>query len=172
MHDALPQEAIGAEAPYTQIRFDINGSNNTTTAAQSVDGGPYFNYNAVSHVSYISWLDGRDRVLTHEYGHAWSMYYAYIVQQDSTLVAYVEARGLKDEPRVNSSSMTVERIAVAAGLLDGDRPIRRQIGVLQLHGRAIARRAAGADGHVLRCRGVVPVGRRRLDDPVIRLAAR
>jgi len=64
--------------------------------------GIYTDYNATSNVSYVSWLDG-DGELFHEYGHAWSLYNAYIVQQDPTLAAYLRARGLFGDPRIGTS---------------------------------------------------------------------
>jgi hypothetical protein len=70
-------------------------------AARS-NGGPYDQFTATSDVSYLSWLDG-DNELFHEYGHAWSLYFAYIVQQDPTMRAYLAARGLTGDVRLNSS---------------------------------------------------------------------
>ena len=44
-----------------------------------------------------------DRTLFHEYGHAWSLYNAYLVQQDPALTAYLRARGLLGDPRLGTS---------------------------------------------------------------------
>jgi hypothetical protein len=92
---------IGPEARFTTIRFDFAPTGSTSTAASSTDG-VYTSYSATSNVSFVSWLDGDDG-LFHEYGHAWSLYNAYIVQQDPTLSAYLRARGLAGDPRVGTS---------------------------------------------------------------------
>lgn len=92
---------IGPEARFTTIRFDFAPTGSTSTTAAST-GGAYTSYAATSNVSFVSWLDGDDG-LFHEYGHAWSLYNAYIVQQDPTLAAYLRARGLAGDPRVGTS---------------------------------------------------------------------
>lgn len=103
LYDALASDLIGPEAPYTEVRFDLGASSMTSLSAAQSNGGPYSSYSATSYVSYLSWLDSGDRTLTHEYGHAWSMYNAFIVQQDPDLTAYLKARGLFGDPRVNST---------------------------------------------------------------------
>jgi hypothetical protein len=102
IHDALAGARIGAEAPYTEVRFDLGAGSMTNTAAGS-NGGTYTSFSAISYVDYVSWLDSGDRTLTHEYGHAWSLYHAYMVQQDPTLASYLDARRLAGDARVNSS---------------------------------------------------------------------
>lgn len=98
----LSGSLVGTEAQFVTIRFDFVKAGFTSTSATQSNGGPYDGYRAVSDVTYLSWLDG-DNELFHEYGHAWSLYYAYIVQQDPSLTAYLGARGLTGDPRVNSS---------------------------------------------------------------------
>jgi hypothetical protein len=93
---------VGTEARFVTIRFDFTKSGSTSTMAASSNGGPYDSYEATSNVTYLSWLDG-DNELFHEYGHAWSLYYAYIVQQDPNLALYLEMRGLLGDSRVGSS---------------------------------------------------------------------
>ncbi|HET7128745.1 MAG TPA: Ig-like domain-containing protein [Gaiellaceae bacterium] len=92
---------IGPEARFTTVRFDFAPTGSTSTTASATDG-LYTSYAATSNVSFVSWLDGDDG-LFHEYGHAWSLYNAYIVQQDPTLAAYLRARGLAGDPRVGTS---------------------------------------------------------------------
>ena len=93
---------IGAEAPMVTVRFDFNSAAVTTTSAL-YSGGSYTWYSATSYVDYASWLDASDRTLFHEYGHAWSLYNAYMMQQDPTLTRYLRARGLLGDPRVGTS---------------------------------------------------------------------
>jgi hypothetical protein len=102
IYDALALARIGPEAPNVQVWFDLSGGSMTSASANRQPDGTYYDYSATSYVDYLSWLDG-DNTLTHEYGHAWSLYYAYIVQQDATLASYVAARGLAGDSRVNSS---------------------------------------------------------------------
>lgn len=103
VHDRLLEGSlIGAEASRITVRFDFADTGSTSTMAARSNGGPYDTFEATSDISYLSWLDG-DSELFHEYGHAWSLYHAYIVQQDPSMSAYLAARGLADDPRVNSS---------------------------------------------------------------------
>jgi hypothetical protein len=92
---------IGAEASHVTIRFDYAQAGLTSSLAFQVNG-VYTDYRSTSDVTWASWLRG-DGELFHEYGHSWSMYYAYMVQQDSTLTAYLKARGLYGDPRIGSS---------------------------------------------------------------------
>jgi hypothetical protein len=50
-------------------------------------------------------VDTFDFPISYEYGHAWSEYYLYIVQQDPTLASYLQARGLTGNPNLNSGQM-------------------------------------------------------------------
>jgi hypothetical protein len=102
---------VGAEAAFTTIRFDFASTGSTSTSAWQT-AGTYTDYNATSNVSYVSWLNG-DGELFHEYGHAWSLYNGYIVQQDPTLARYLAARGLLGDPRIGSSSAWSTREMIA-----------------------------------------------------------
>ena len=92
---------VGQEAPYATIRFDLLSTGTTTTAATALNG-VYVSFHATSNISYHSWLE-QNGELFHEYGHAWSLYYAYMVQQDPTLAAYLQTRGLTADPRIGTS---------------------------------------------------------------------
>ncbi len=102
LHDALALGRLGEEAAHVEVRFDLNQASVTATSVAE-SNGVYSNYSARSYVSYASWLDDGDRTLTHEYGHAWSLYYAHIVQQDPALTSYLQARGLAGDARIGSS---------------------------------------------------------------------
>jgi hypothetical protein len=100
--DLMTGSLVGAEASSVTLRFGYGNTNATATSvAQS--NGVYSGYHAISTVSYASWLNGGDQALFHEYGHAWSLYYAFMIQQDPNLSAYLKARGLAGDLRVNSS---------------------------------------------------------------------
>ena len=83
------------------IRFDYTRVGSTSSMAAE-SNGVYTDYHATSNLSYVSWLDG-DGELFHEYGHAWSLYHAYVSHGDPSLSAYLAARELLTDPRVNSS---------------------------------------------------------------------
>jgi hypothetical protein len=101
IHDALALGTIGEEAPRVEVRFDFN-TTSVTAASVAESGGVYSNYSARSYVSYVSWLESGDRTLSHEYGHAWSLYYAYMSHADPDLSSYLQARGLAGDSRVGS----------------------------------------------------------------------
>jgi len=92
---------VGSEARYVTVRFDFAQSGLTSSLATQ-SNGVYVDYRATSDVTWAGWLRG-DGELFHEYGHAWSMYYADMVQGDPTLRAYLQARGLYGDPRIGSS---------------------------------------------------------------------
>ena len=92
----------GPEAAHTTLRFAYGATSVTATSVSQV-AGRYADYVASVYVTYVSWLDGGDRVLTHEYGHAWTLYNAFIVQQDPALHAYLRARGLDGDPRIDTT---------------------------------------------------------------------
>lgn len=95
---------VGPEAPSVTIHFDFDGGSDTTTTGVSLSAdGRYERYGADVYASYLSWLDSSDAKLVHEYGHAWSLYHAYITQQDPTLASYLAARGLTGDSRLGSS---------------------------------------------------------------------
>lgn len=94
---------IGAEAPWVTIRFGYGTGGGMTTASYGQANGAYTDYNARVWVPYVSWAMRGDATLAHEYGHAWNGYFATMVQQDDTDAAYVRARGLEGDLRLNSS---------------------------------------------------------------------
>lgn len=102
VHAAVTAALVGAEAPHVTVRFGY-GNSSTTTASVATADGRYSSYRAVSSVSYVSWIDTGHRTLTHEYGHAWSLYHAYLIQQDPDLRTYLQARGLAGDERLNTS---------------------------------------------------------------------
>jgi hypothetical protein len=92
---------VGQEAQFATIRFDYASTGSTSTSATQLNG-VYVGYHATSYVSYLSWLN-QNGELFHEYGHAWSLYYAYMAQQDPKLTAYLQARGVLGDPRIGTS---------------------------------------------------------------------
>lgn len=93
----------GAESPYVTVSFALGGGSSTATGVGTSSTGVYQNYTGNSAVSYLSWLDGGSHTLFHEYGHAWSGYYRYILQQDPAMTEYQKIRGIYGDSRVNST---------------------------------------------------------------------
>src|SRR5262249_23557236 len=79
------------------------GAGSTCTASFVQSGTTYTGYGATIYIGYTSWLQDDGHFLFHEYGHAWSQYYAAMVNQDLSFHSYLVARGLADDPRVDSS---------------------------------------------------------------------
>lgn len=103
IHAALAAGLLGAEAPSIEIRFGYGSASVTASAAFKDGPGMYTSYSASAYVSYASWLDTGDGTLAHEYGHAWSGYYAHLAQQDPSLAGYLSARGLTGDPRLGTA---------------------------------------------------------------------
>jgi hypothetical protein len=92
---------VGPEARFITVRFDLSQSAQTAAGWQGAPG-TYTSFAAIVYAGYDFWLDGGDRGLSHEYGHAWSYYYDRIVQQESAFQRYLAARGLAGDARVGS----------------------------------------------------------------------
>lgn len=102
LFDRLQTGALfGNETKYVTIRFDYAKAGYTSSLGIATNG-VYTDYKATSDITYAGWLNG-DYELFHEYGHAWSMYNAFIVQQDQTLTNYLKARGIYGDARLNTS---------------------------------------------------------------------
>ncbi len=103
LYDTLMAGAlVGPEASSVVVRLDY-GSSSVTSTSVAQTNGVYSGYSAASYISWGDWLDIGEQTLFHEYGHAWSLYYAFMVQQDSTLSSYLQARGLAGDTRVDST---------------------------------------------------------------------
>ena len=94
---------LGDEAPHVSVRFDYDSVSATSTSVGQDSSGRYTTFSATSSITYSSWVSSGDATLFHEYGHAWSLYNAYIVHQDPNLTGYLQARGLANDSRVGSS---------------------------------------------------------------------
>jgi hypothetical protein len=102
VHDALRGGSLlGKEASSVVVRFALTSSSTTSTAATQ-ENGVYTSFSATVNIDYTSWLDSGDRALFHEYGHAWSLFHAYMTQGDTTMSEYRSRRGLAEDARVDS----------------------------------------------------------------------
>ena len=102
VYDTVMLGKVGSEAAHVTIRFDYSSTASTAAGWQGSPGS-FTGYAAICYDNWVSWLEGGDQGVSHEYGHAWSLYYDTIVQQDGTLSSYLKARGLDGDPRVNST---------------------------------------------------------------------
>jgi len=93
---------VGSEAQHVKIRFDWSTSASTVASWQEPSGG-FSSFRAVCYDTWISWLTQGDVGVSHEHGHAWSLYHDVIVQQEDDLARYLRARELEGDARVNSS---------------------------------------------------------------------
>ena len=113
IYDALALGSLRAgEAPYTTIRFDLRATS-SCEASTATTNGVIGDYRAICEISYLKWLDTGDATLFHEYGHAWSLYYANIVRQDPALSAYLQARGVAGDPRLGTNEEWSPREMIA-----------------------------------------------------------
>lgn len=99
--DAIMRGTVGNEASHVIVRFDADNNAVTTISVSGTDGS-YSAYKAVCYDTWDSWLLD-DASVSHEYGHAWSNYYATMVQQDGAMSAYLKARGIYGDARLNST---------------------------------------------------------------------
>jgi hypothetical protein len=113
LYDLLAgRSQVGAEAVSTTIRFDA-GNQSYTAASVSGAPGSFTGYTAKANMTWQAWLNSGDQVLFHEYGHAWSLYYACLAQPDDTLAGYLQARGLTGDSRLDSSHAWNRRELIA-----------------------------------------------------------
>ena len=95
-------ELIGSEAASITVSFDLTKSAYTSSMLVH-DGSAWTQFSATIYMPYLSWIDTGDKVLFHEYGHAWAEYHAHLIQQDDTFSGYLEARGLTGDSRLDST---------------------------------------------------------------------
>jgi hypothetical protein len=81
---------------------DVYPSSAATGASTS--GGVYVNFNAVLYLSGVnsSFVSNPASVLSHEFGHVWTLHHYYLAQQ-ADWETYLEARGLTGDPRLDSA---------------------------------------------------------------------
>lgn len=101
--DLMTGSLVGVESSRVTLVFDFYpGANHTDTSAVGSPGS-YSGYTAWIYIDLLTYLDELDVPLLHEYGIAWSGYYAYLVQQDDTFTSYLKFRGIYLDPRLDTS---------------------------------------------------------------------
>jgi hypothetical protein len=97
VYDAILRGLTADEAPTVTVRFDLMTSDYLSY------GGDGSGFRSTMNLTYLGWHDHGDMTLAHEYGHAWSLYYANSVIDDPTFSGYLSARGLTGDPRLGST---------------------------------------------------------------------
>lgn len=100
LENALDLDVVG---PSLTINVqDVDLSSTATSASSS--GGVYSSFNATIYLKGVdsSFADKPDAILAHEFGHAWSLYHLYLTQQRDW-TAWLEFRGIADDPRLDST---------------------------------------------------------------------
>jgi hypothetical protein len=92
---------LGGEGASISVAVGYGDVDQTVTSS-AYSSGRYSSYQASVYVTWDSWLSNAEATLFHEYGHAWSLYFATMVQQDTSLSGYLQARGLAGDSRVDS----------------------------------------------------------------------
>lgn len=105
VYDAIMAGSLhGDERARTLVRFDSATRDFCSSTVVSNPDGTVQSFSTGCNVTYLRWLDSGDPVLFHEYGHAWSAYYAHVVQRDPELLGYLAARGIDpSDPRLGTS---------------------------------------------------------------------
>jgi PKD repeat protein len=108
IYDILKPNAyqLSLIGPTLTIKVSAQWSTTTTTSVTNISGS-YSNYKAISYLTAngnSSFSSEPDAILTHEYGHAWSLYHLYITQQGD-YTGYLTARGLLGNTQLDSSYM-------------------------------------------------------------------
>lgn len=114
VYDALMRGSlVGAEAASVRVRVDFGDAPASCTVSVSGSPGYYSDFRASIDVPYLSWLDNEDHVLFHEYGHAWSLYYAYMVHQETSFTDYLRLRGIEGDARLDTDHAWNRRELIA-----------------------------------------------------------
>jgi hypothetical protein len=109
----LEGDLVTDEASHVSITHDRPGTITACSISVVQRGDVYDDYAASCNIAWRSWLTGAARSLFHEYGHAWSLYHAYITQQDPALTDYLEIRGLLGDDRLDTSHAWSRREIIA-----------------------------------------------------------
>jgi hypothetical protein len=106
IYDVLQRNAyqLGLIGPHLTVIVSLDGYNSTSTGAAS-SAGVYTGYSATISLNggpSSSLNTNADRLIAHEYGHAWSLYHLYMTHaKDWT--PYLDARGLTGNPKLDTT---------------------------------------------------------------------
>jgi hypothetical protein len=124
IYDLLKPNAyeLSLIGPDVTIKVQTAAASATSAGAVQV-GSTWSDYHATIYLQAIpgsTFSTTPESVLTHEYGHAWTLYHLYM-SQNHDWTKYLQARGVYNDPRLNSSYMwsTMEIAAEDYRLLFG-----------------------------------------------------
>jgi Bacterial Ig domain len=108
VYDLLKPNAyqLALIGPHLTIKVQTTYNTFTTTSA-GTSGGVYASFNATMYLNAGAssiFLTRPDATIAHEYGAAWSMYHLYLTEQGNW-TPWLQARGLLNDPRVDSSDV-------------------------------------------------------------------
>jgi Big-like domain-containing protein len=111
LRNAMQLSVVG---PTLNVKVQLSTSSSTTASAASINGV----YSAFKAVVYLgaapdsTFTAQPDRVVAHEYGHAWSLYHLYLTEQ-ADWSGYLTARGIATDPRLESNFKWSKREIIA-----------------------------------------------------------
>jgi Big-like domain-containing protein len=111
LRNAMQLSVVG---PTLNVKVQLSTSSSTTASAASINGV----YSAFKAIVYLgaapdsTFTAQPDRVVAHEYGHAWSLYHLYLTEQ-ADWSGYLTARGIATDPRLESNFKWSKREIIA-----------------------------------------------------------
>jgi len=108
IYDLLKPNAyqLALIGPHLTIKVQTTYATFTTTSA-GTSGGVYATFHATTYLNTKAtsvFTNRPDAAITHEYGAVWSMYHLYLTEQ-ADWTPWLQARGLLNDPRVDSSDV-------------------------------------------------------------------
>ena len=106
IYDLLKPNAyeLSLIGPALRIKVQTTSASSTSASASQTNGA----YSGYSATMYLQAKAGSafsyhpESIITHEYGHAWSLYHLYMTQ-NGNWSSYLSARGIAGDPRVDST---------------------------------------------------------------------
>ena len=105
IHGLLLDSALDLDVIGRSLTINVQDVNpSATTTSASTSGGAYTNFSATISLKGVSssFASLPDAIVAHEYGHVWTEYHRFISQQGDWS-AWLDYRGLTDDPRVDST---------------------------------------------------------------------
>ena len=89
--------------PTLKVKVQDTTASQVVTSA-SMSGGRYTSFKATMYLKGVSssFASRPNSTLSHEYGHVWSLYHLYM-SQNGDWTSYLEARGILNDPRLDST---------------------------------------------------------------------
>jgi len=106
VYDLLKPNAyqLGLVGPHLTVKVQTTSPSSTSASAVKLNG-VYSSYKASVYLQAkggTTFMSHPDAIVAHEYGHAWTLYHLYMSQQGDW-TAYLSARGILGDPRLDST---------------------------------------------------------------------